>query len=637
MHEPSPSLRYIRYCPEPGCGKPHTVADAHCPQCGFGPAGIRTAHPAQSRACLVCARCTAPLAAAVPVAHCTACGATSEAWRDEGAGERLQPDLGAAHWLQPGGVWVRGTIRARLRGQPPAGQPAAHASVPRRFDAWLTDASIKAEARVDAPPLALKTLERDPIRQAELNPVQVSFEAGGPEDRWELSTRLLDVRVHDWSMLNPTELPAEGARGTLLAHAWIEGTVYGYYETETRSRPPVVRSEPDSTPPERDRDPEARNAIAAMPEIEPNAVTADQPEADTTEQASVPSDPPDADDRAPASISPPSACWVLRLRVHLLAALWFWLICDGAVALGSVALGAVWIAVARHFDRNNEARSTRQGLASLLALGFSAAGLAWILYDPMNQVCEGLRHPGLWLPLLAFLFAAWLRSCWARTLLFLLWCLALSLQCAAHSSSCEPSGSVAGSPADTDPRDRLEALVQHASGKVDTLNQAVSDALRFDATSDAVSDALKSDPESNRIPLETALARPDLLKDCNRRVFLAGSSMFESNSAEVSPWVTQRLAQMRLLRERFPDRVLVVTGHSDKSGDETPEGLMFNLALSEKRAESVARWLVDHVGWPAEQIEVQGVGARFPVIDLLGDIPINRRVEFRLKCTNARP
>ena len=32
---------------------------------------------------------------------------------------------------------------------------------PQAVDAWLTDASIKAEARVDAPPLALKTLEQD--------------------------------------------------------------------------------------------------------------------------------------------------------------------------------------------------------------------------------------------------------------------------------------------------------------------------------------------------------------------------------------------------------------------------------------------------------------------------------------------
>lgn len=560
----------------------------------------------------------------------------------EDTGERLQPDLTPAQCLQPGGVWVRGILRARLRGQPQAGWLAGHATAARRFDAWLTDASITANARVDGPPQVLQTLERDPIRQAELNPVQVSFQGPGLDDRREISTRLLDVRVHGWSMLNPTELPGEGARGTLKAQAWIEGTAYGYYEAEPRSRPPSPKPEPEQAPvvPVNEvADPVDINTqpvVDTQPVSEPVSFTAAQGVA--AEQDPDPAAPAGEPSPRLETRPSPSSCWVLRLRLHLLAGLWFWLICDGQVALGSVALGAIWIAVARYFDRNDAStRPARQGRASLLALGVSVAGLALILYDPFEQVCEGLRHPGLWLPLLAFLFAAWLRACWVRTLLVLLWWLALSLQCAGHASSCDPNVPVSGAPANPDPRNRLEALANHASSKVDTLNQAVSDALRFDATSDAVNDALKSDPESNRIPLETALARPDLLKDCNRRVFLAGPSMFESNSADLSPWVTQKLAQMRLLRERFPDRVLVVTGHSDKSGDETPEGLMFNLALSEKRAEVVARWLVDHVGWPAERIEVQGVGARFPVIDLLGDIPINRRVEFRLKCTSSRP
>ncbi len=64
------------------------------------------------------------------------------------------------------------------------------------------------------------------------------------------------------------------------------------------------------------------------------------------------------------------------------------------------------------------------------------------------------------------------------------------------------------------------------------------------------------------------------------------------------------------LLERFPETTLRVEGHTDSVGSEAA-----NLALSERRAESVAEAIRDRFGIAADRISAQGFGETRPVAD----------------------
>jgi len=75
-----------------------------------------------------------------------------------------------------------------------------------------------------------------------------------------------------------------------------------------------------------------------------------------------------------------------------------------------------------------------------------------------------------------------------------------------------------------------------------------------------------------------------------------------------------------------PAADLVVTGHTDDTGDEAA-----NLALSQARADAVAAYLAD-AGIARERLSAVGVGSSRPVVDESTSLArrLNRRIEFEL-------
>jgi len=79
---------------------------------------------------------------------------------------------------------------------------------------------------------------------------------------------------------------------------------------------------------------------------------------------------------------------------------------------------------------------------------------------------------------------------------------------------------------------------------------------------------------------------------------------------------------------RHPEiRKVRVEGHTDSRG-----GWLYNLRLSQRRATSVVRWLVQHGGVDPSRLEPHGFGLDRPIAD--NATPEgrqkNRRVEFRI-------
>lgn len=117
------------------------------------------------------------------------------------------------------------------------------------------------------------------------------------------------------------------------------------------------------------------------------------------------------------------------------------------------------------------------------------------------------------------------------------------------------------------------------------------------------------------------------LRDKVRRVDL-DTITFETGSATVRRSQVPQLEDIArasvALIERDPSTVLLVEGHTDAVGTD-----VYNLALSDRRAETVARILADVYGVPPENMVVQGYGEQYLKVDTQDAEERNRRVTIR--------
>lgn len=103
---------------------------------------------------------------------------------------------------------------------------------------------------------------------------------------------------------------------------------------------------------------------------------------------------------------------------------------------------------------------------------------------------------------------------------------------------------------------------------------------------------------------------------------------FETGSAAIPADQAESLTTlgnvMREAIESNPTEMFLVEGHTDTVGDPA-----INLALSDRRAESVALALVERFQVPPENMVVQGYGEQFLKVQQEGDVRENRRAAVR--------
>ena len=104
--------------------------------------------------------------------------------------------------------------------------------------------------------------------------------------------------------------------------------------------------------------------------------------------------------------------------------------------------------------------------------------------------------------------------------------------------------------------------------------------------------------------------------------------LFATGSAALGPrqaaTLTGVAGVMQEMLRTNPGEVFLVEGHTDAVGSAAS-----NLALSDLRAESVARALVEYFQIPAENLVFQGYGESLLAVPTAGDEARNRRVEIR--------
>lgn len=126
---------------------------------------------------------------------------------------------------------------------------------------------------------------------------------------------------------------------------------------------------------------------------------------------------------------------------------------------------------------------------------------------------------------------------------------------------------------------------------------------------------------------QARMAAESAKEDERGLVLTMGSAMlFGPSEAKIAPAAQERLTKIAELLAKSKRQVVVV-GHTDSSGKAEK-----NEALSQKRADAVRTFLVDH-GVPEERIRAEGVASSQPIADnkTTGGRASNRRVEIILQ------
>jgi outer membrane protein OmpA-like peptidoglycan-associated protein len=639
--------RYRLRCRKQGCGHDLRIFGLDCKKCGFIAGWVCATDPATGDYVAVCEGCQRSSATEYRPESCGVCGTRKPGWWDAQNSGWYQPDLKPAAVGQ--GVWISGDFEGELGGRPSSNNRNAGLRLNARlFTARFLRGILKNVRREEGPPLALEPLEEAPLRSDSASDVRVFF---GASEASFATVTLRDVRLHHWQEIALMEF-----NDAAFAACRVAGRAYAFLP-----RAP----EKEEIKPEEVLHPHTNAEIA--PSVLPLRTDA-APASPLTTWSTQPVKPPEIPEPSAGTprqlpqetTSCPSCSW----RLQIILAIFTILACGWVKALLAVLVLARLVCWVDALNERQQRKFMAPGLALMavpLLLSLSGGGL--LLVGNFSSECPPPWGWALLLVLAALFLGTLFRACWLRVVLLLLWVLALQLQCSRPTLPCiphAPSSQTAwpgdlsplppiANPPAAQPPSPLEPAsvpiadvpkpVQSGEGLINKLKLDsakvvgwLKDKLYFDPNSGAVNDLLQNAPDGSRISLDMALAKPKLLSDCKTSIYFPNENMFDLDSDQINPLAQAQLMKINRLRTYFPDRDFVITGHADKLGNDTSDGIFNNIKLSERRAAAVAVWLSENTLWGLENIEAQGAGSKFPIVDLPGEVALNRRVEIRLRC-----
>jgi len=168
------------------------------------------------------------------------------------------------------------------------------------------------------------------------------------------------------------------------------------------------------------------------------------------------------------------------------------------------------------------------------------------------------------------------------------------------------------------------AAANEAKLKADA--QAQADALQAkEAAARAETERVRKAAEAERAELLEQLNRVLETKDTPRGLVVnMADVLFDTGKYELRSEAREKLAKLSGVLALHPDLQLAVEGHTDSTGSQD-----FSQTLSEQRAQSVARYLVDQ-GVPGRNVKSAGMGDSQPIADnsTAEGRQKNRRVEI---------
>jgi outer membrane protein OmpA-like peptidoglycan-associated protein len=123
---------------------------------------------------------------------------------------------------------------------------------------------------------------------------------------------------------------------------------------------------------------------------------------------------------------------------------------------------------------------------------------------------------------------------------------------------------------------------------------------------------------------------PDVLKIDNCQIKLSDKIYFKFNKWDIDPKSFKVLDEVRDTMNAAPDIKIWIDGHTDSKGSNK-----FNKTLSQKRVDSVKKYLVEQGKIDGGRLEPRGFGEEVPLTPdsnkTADGRAANRRVEFNLK------
>ena len=313
-------------------------------------------------------------------------------------------------------------------------------------------------------------------------------------------------------------------------------------------------------------------------------------------------------------------CLACGLYFRLAIASLLWMLCDSHIAAIFLGVSTFACMLGSYLYKNGHKVTSgkKRTFLVLLVLALAALGL-WLLYK------NGCAYPSYWGPILvglALLLTAWLLGCLLKLLASLLFALSLLMWCGNHVHGCGVAGAW---------QNPVQARLSQIG---DLLSMKPHNTVASAPTENQ--DQLR--PSHRRVSIDQALREPDLLKDCRNSIYFPEAGFFAENEAVLQESAYMNLKKVAQLLEQYPDSHLLIIGHSNQRGDESEDGLVHNIDLSQARAEAVANWLRMY-GGKASHIEVIGMGSKYPLVDhpnSEAEYAVNRRVELSLSCTGKQ-
>ncbi len=354
----------------------------------------------------------------------------------------------------------------------------------------------------------------------------------------------------------------------------------------------------------------SRNKLK-MPEIEP-LVDGQNPVTQTVEQPSKTPDVPPvlAMPQTPKVLHCLPCSYLLRIILSLLV----WCVCDAKLAAEffAVTLIPCWLADFGCTSLRNK------WIAFAVLFTLSAFGI-WML---SRAECGNQQFWPLGLAALAMVWSFLVKNCKGRLLLTAMWLIAVLVFCGNKMGGCGFSKSSWYFP--------LAMQLMVSMDKVIHFNQL--------DPAESSQNLSASSNGAHRISINQALAHLEQAKDCDNSIYFPEASLFDINQSVIKPGAERSLNKLALLLSKFPDSHVKIIGHSDQSGEGTPDGAVYNYQLSEQRAAAVVQWLQQHK-LSTENAEVIGMGAQFPIIEKPQNpeqLAENRRVEIEFPCSRTK-
>ena len=329
--------------------------------------------------------------------------------------------------------------------------------------------------------------------------------------------------------------------------------------------------------------------------------------------------PSDSRQSFPSAVDTPPcpSCW---LTLHLILAAILWIACGWKLALAGFGVMTVTCAVDKQLDNNGQKihQQTLRLYFAIALLALSVGGIVLFNYLLNKAGCINAPLWPLLLPAIALLLGAWLYNCVIKFILLILYIIALLCWCGMRIGGCELNNDGFNLPIASS----LSQLQESAKNILENHNNSTNTS----------SQATNEQTDNQLISIDDAINNPNLVGNCNNSIYFPQASMFDLDQDIIKTSAEDGLRKLLGLIKEYPDRYLIVTGHTDSTGDETPAGVVHNIDLSERRAMAVANWLTENGKINSDQVEVRGAGSKFPLTGMTDQFELNRRVEVKVGC-----